>query len=958
MGSLTLQPGDLLTIPRMALSVAFIGFVSSTDGNPSYGALTLTPVGLSPTEHASLHWHTYQQVSETRYNWASWSARRSVTTRPSPNSAGAAWVSSTRPRTPKLERTVALKFLAPHLLEDEEGRARFIREAKAAASLDHQNICTVHEIDEVEGETFIAMAYIEGQTVKDKIAGRPLKLDEALDIAIQTAQGLQAAHEKDIVHRDIKSANLMVTPQGQVKIMDFGLAQLAEQSRLTKTATILGTPAYMSPEQAQRLPTDRRTDVWSLGVVIYEVVTGCLPFEGERQEAVLYAIANEEPELPTALRSRVPLELDRIVEKALAKDAAERYQHVEEMIVDLRALKKQLQDVGAQRAAPARGTSRGPYPAPSSAAIPAPLDFRRRLWRERIALGAALLIALAILVAMWLRSPEQAIETPLQRFAFMPPVHAVSAAISPDGKHIAYVAGNGGLWIQDLDQQEPREIAGGAHPFRAPCWSPDSEFIAYREAGDLKKVSVQGGPAATLCQMPNPSLAGCSWDPDGGSIVFSAGGQALYKVPARGGSPTVLIEPEPGEGFIMSPHFLPLDAASPGLLYAVGPLGEQRIVLQDLVTGEKDVLAKAGRAVFSPSGHILFRHAGSLFALPFSVGSLTAKGEAFPLAKNVRTPSVSADGTLVYLERNTAAQQQLVWRDRDGRKLGEIGEPQENMATPALSPDGRFVAVSTAQSTSALSGAADIWIYDVTHPRRTRLTLDPGFDFQPAWSGDGKEIAFSSTRNGSNDVFIKPADGSGEAKTVLATPLLAQSEHWSPDGRYITIEGGTTETNADLWYVRRKGDGTWSEPVIYLTAPRMQSGSQFSSDSRYLAYCSEESGRFEVYVQPFPEGDGRWQISHNGGQQPRWSKDGTELFYVEGDTLIAVKVTTAPSFSPGSAERLFSSPSLVEQWSYPAYDVSADGQRFVLIEPVGGPQPAAIRVVQNWYEEFRDREQD
>ncbi len=242
----------------------------------------------------------------------------------------------------KLERTVALKFLAAHLLEDEEGRARFIREAKAAAALDHQNICTVHEIDEVEGETFIAMAYIEGQTVKDKIGERPLKLDEALDIAAQTAQGLQAAHEKGVVHRDIKSANLMVTPQGQVKVMDFGLAQLAERSQLTKTATILGTPAYMSPEQTKRLSTDRRTDIWSLGVVIYEMVTGKLPFEGERQEAVLYAIGNEEPEPITALRAGLPMELEWIVGKAMAKDAGERYQHVEEIIVDLKSLSTKL----------------------------------------------------------------------------------------------------------------------------------------------------------------------------------------------------------------------------------------------------------------------------------------------------------------------------------------------------------------------------------------------------------------------------------------------------------------------------------------------------------------------------------------------------------------------------------------------------------------------------------------
>jgi len=268
----------------------------------------------------------------------------------------------------KLERTVALKFLAPHLLEDEEGRARFIREAKAAAALDHPNICTVHEIDEIEGETFIAMAYVEGQSVKQKIKSRPLKLEEALDIAIQTAQGLKAAHQKEIVHRDIKPANLMLTGEGQLKVMDFGLAQLAERSRLTKTATILGTPAYMSPEQAQRQPTDRRADIWSLGVVIYEMVTGKSPFEGEREHAVLYAIANEDPEPITALRAGLPMELELIVGKALAKDKEERYRHVEEMIVDLRGLSKKLASGKSillrpqPTAAPIRATIRGAGP--------------------------------------------------------------------------------------------------------------------------------------------------------------------------------------------------------------------------------------------------------------------------------------------------------------------------------------------------------------------------------------------------------------------------------------------------------------------------------------------------------------------------------------------------------------------------------------------------------------------
>ena len=845
----------------------------------------------------------------------------------------------------KLKRNVALKFLAPHLTQDPKARERFLREAQAAAAVDHPNICTVYEIDEAGEQIFIAMAYVEGQSLEKKTEAGPFEIAEALEVAMQVAQGLGAAHEAGVVHRDIKSANLMLTPQSQVKIMDFGLAQLVNRTRLTQTGTSLGTPACMSPEQARRQPTDHRTDVWSLGAVIYEMVTGRLPFEGEREEAVLHAIVHEDAKPMTGLRVGVPIDLDRLVGKAMAKSPDERYQHVDEMLVDLRALKGQLGDVGARHDAPA------PSPTPP-----------RTSRISRIAPWALLAVAAAIIVALGLRGPGQTREKRLQRFAFMPRENAISATISPDGNHIAYIVGNGGLWIQDLDQQEPRKIAGGAHPFWAACWSPDSQFLAYRAAGDLKKVSVQGGAAATLCQMPDPHFMGCSWEPKGGSIVFSSGAQAFYEVAARGGSPKVLVEPdEPAREFIWGPHFLPLDVASRGLLFGVGTVSLSRIVLQDLITGERVVPAEAATAVFSPSGHILYQPAFSdtspLFALPFSVERLTAKGGAFPLVKNARTPSVSADGTLVYVETG-AAQQQLVWRDRDGRKLGEIGEPQENMVTPALSPDGRFVAVSTAQSTSAMSGGGDIWIHDVAHSRSTRFTFDPALDFQPIWSADGKEIAISSTRAGSNDVFIKRTNGSGAAKILLATARLEHPEHWSPDGRYITIKAYDPETNADLWYLERLEGGNWSEPTVYLEPVFDQIGSQFSPDSRYLAYCSEESGRFEVYVRPFPHPDGIWQISSNGGGQPRWNKDGTELFYVEGDTLIAVEVTTRPTFSFGSAKRLFSSPSLVEQWPHPAYDVSADGERFVLIEPVGGPQPAAIRVVQNWYEEFRDRGQD
>ena len=398
----------------------------------------------------------------------------------------------------------------------------------------------MHEIDEVEGQTFIAMAYIEGQTVKDKIAERPLKLEEALDIAIQTAQGLQAAHEKGVVHRDIKGANLMVTPQGQVKIMDFGLAQLAEQSRLTKTATILGTPAYMSPEQARKSTTDHRTDIWSLGVVIYEMVTGRLPFERERQEAVLYAIGNEDPEPITAQRAGLPMELEWVVGKAMAKDAGERYQHAGEMVVDLRGLSTKL--------ALGKSTIRSPQPAAASVARSEDLVPKHK---QRFLQALLAVTAVFALVLSFVHFRDTPPEAPLRKFAFTPPVSilttsgATNVSVSPNGRHIAFTAAGpqGKLWIQDLDQQQPRAIEGTEGAI-LPFWSPGSDFIGFAADGGLKKVAAQGGLGIRLCELPG-LLLGATWSPDSNSIVFSSPDPyALYEVPARGGAANLLISAE------------------------------------------------------------------------------------------------------------------------------------------------------------------------------------------------------------------------------------------------------------------------------------------------------------------------------------------------------------------------------------------------------------------------------
>ena len=614
----------------------------------------------------------------------------------------------------KLRRTVALKFLRSDLIEDPEHRERFLREAQAAAALDHPNICTVYEIDEVDGQTFIAMACLEGQTIKDKLKDRPLKLDEALDIAIQTATGLQAAHEKGVVHRDIKGANLMVTAEGQVKIMDFGLAQLAERSQLTKTATILGTPAYMSPEQAQRLPTDRRTDIWSLGVVIYEMVTGRLPFEGERQQAVLYAIASEEPEPITALRAGLPMELEWIIGKAMAKEADERYQHVEEMIVDLRGLGKKVRSgktsilrtgLGGQPARAARQTA--VPPAPSVAVVPIQ---KLRLHQALLALTGAIALTLAL---FHFRQPSPEVrQALLSHFAFTPPVavrtdpYSTDLAISPNGRHVTFVLGASEtqLWVQDLDQQQPRAIEG-TEGARGPFWAPGSDFIGFATNFELKKVSIQGGPAIPLCELSNNSFWGGSWSPDGEMIVFSSKSPSvLYEVPARGGRPNLLISPreiEESSGeralYLARPQFLPSEAGARVLVFVVAGSTGTNMMLQDLESGRPEFLGEGESPFYSPSGHIVFQAAErthDLWALPFSLDTLKAAGDAFPVTQNSRGPTVAADGTLVYLDGTGSGQQQLVWLDRRGKKTAEIGLTEAAIGSPALSPDGRLIALT------------------------------------------------------------------------------------------------------------------------------------------------------------------------------------------------------------------------------------------------------------------------
>ncbi len=748
----------------------------------------------------------------------------------------------------KLERPVALKFLASHLLQNEDARKRFRREAKAAAALRHPNVCPIHEIAEADGRTFMVLAFIEGQSLDKRIESGPVPVPQALDIARQIARGLEAAHEKDIVHRDVKPANAIVDDKGHVTVMDFGLALLTAGSKLTELDTALGTAAYMSPEQSQGMEVDHRTDIWALGGVLYEMVCGKPPFRGLYAQALLYEIVHQEPEPLTAQRTGVPMELERIVGKCLTKDAQRRYSTAADLIVDLENLADGLKERSATvmqaasgsvpprpppkhlrtRPPTATGSQRGPTqattdaPPPGGALVPptpdAPLtaEFvsahgaphglqapaRRTLLPWLI--SAALLLALITVSA--LHFTEAPPPPPVRRFSFTPPdlvANRGGQSVSPNGRHIAYIAGadNLSLWVRDLDQEQARELSIAGTEQR-PFWSPDSRSIGFVSGNELKKISVDGGPATPLCPLPNGVFQGGTWSPDGESIVFASGGPAkLYEVPARGGKAELLFEPERTEKGPAAtyPCFLPLDPAARVILYETGSASDKDIALRDLATGEWEILTEGAYPAYSPSGHILYqtnRYEGGLWALPFSLAILKSSGEAFPVSEHQGAPSVAADETLISIDSFQGETHQLGWRDETGARLELVGQPQTYMRYPALSPDAKRVAVQGEDGENY-----DIWIHDLARSIKTRLTFDPGYDRSPKWSPSGDRIAFFSDRSGRGDIFERSADGRGAPELLVGSAEPNFPGGWSSDGKHFVFSRQSQQTRLDLLYL-------------------------------------------------------------------------------------------------------------------------------------------------------------
>ena len=866
----------------------------------------------------------------------------------------------------RLKRQVAIKVLPESLRENPERLARFRREAEAAAKLNHLNIATIYSIEEADGQTFITMEYVEGKSLSSCIPSDGMDLDTFFDTFMPLADALAHAHGYGRIHRDLKPGNIMIAEDGTPKILDFGLARIIDPDRvhvayeetettpeidseaptvtmepadrqplqsLTQGGQLMGTPWYMSPEQAEREETDARTDIFSFGVVMYEALTGQKPFEGKTLESIIGRILTEEPQPVSQLKPITPHTLWWTVRMCLRKNRDNRTQSAHELYTDLREVQQEVQ----------AGT----------VLVDASLRKSVSFWRQPIAI---VMLVLALVIgggAIWFLKPmSQVAETPLRKFqiplAGVPLPYDVPA-ISPDGRIVAYTQ-NGRLWVRYLDRTDSRQV-GDKEDAQNPFWSPRSDLIGYQAGTSLWKVSAQGGPSTRLCELPAGEFYGATWNADG-TVIFQQGMyQGLFTISSQGGEPRVVMFPDTTreESLIGFPHFLP-DGQTELLVVWKGE-GNTEFVVQSGET--RRTLIKyadevGGWPVFSPTGHILYQRgfniSKGIWAFPFSLSSLTRTGEPFLVAQDGSLPSVSSDGTLVYRSTNTGGMQQLVWVDRNGQVLGPIGQPQNGIGFPDLSPDGKQVAVAGMDQ-----GAWRIWIHEVDRDIKTPLTLDDG-NLEPTWSPNGDRIVFTKPGKG---LWIITIDGTGIPQRLVNKGSNAT---WSQDGRYLVAHRWGRDISRDVWYLPMTGEG---EPRPVIQSRYHDAVPVLSPDSRYLAYVSNRSGRNEVYVVRFPEGTGRVQVSGNGGMYPRWNGRGDELFYVEGNTMMVATVETRDDFRVVETRSLFSGEdvgAILHDGGanfLPSYDVTSDGQRFVVVQNEETPN---ITVVQNWYAEFEDQD--
>jgi len=859
-----------------------------------------------------------------------------------------------RARDTRLDRIVALKLLPEEFQQRSDRRQRFQSEARLISSLNHPNICSLFDVGEQDGTSFLVMEYLEGETLEDRATRGPLSASELLRFAVQIVDALDHAHRLGITHRDLKPSNVMMTASG-IKLLDFGLARgpaVASVSnstasipaeRLTEEGTLVGTFQYMAPEQLQGGESDARTDLFACGALLFEMATGQTAFASQSQAALIASILTAQPPSISAVRpptvDPVPAALNHIVERCLAKKPEDRWQTA-------RDLKLELEWVAA----------------PDQRLVSPTISRRlaRRVW---LVAGVT-----AVVVAGAWRAFDLMSRPPLETIRFMiaPPqgstiargVTGTRLAVSPDGRHVAFIATTGGvdrLWVQSLDSLTPRPLADAAE---SPFWSPDSRSVGFFAPGEgeLKAVAISGGPPRVICRA---AVTDASVWHRNGFILFSQEGRGIFQVPADGGVPTAITQLDRRHREInhVWPVWLP-DGRH--FVYTVTSLEEsgrrapRAVYVRSVDTGEQDLVMHAeSRVMYSDPGFLLYVAEGSLVSRPFNLRARKVVGEPITVADEVsysRTNgnaafSVSGTGVLAYYD--SVAPSDLRAFDRSGQAAEAGWLHQRFASTIRISPDGTGV---IADVQDPRTGSSDLWIYDLSRRVPIRFTADVGNDTNPVWSGDGLQVAFSSDRAGAPDLFLKTTDGRTNERSVFSRPGPQLPNDWSTDGKFIVFEDNNRETGLDVWMLPLDGSGN-GRPMIQT---RFQEwGARLSPDAAWVAFVSNESGTAEVYVAPVRGSAGKVRISTTGGIAPRWRRDGRELFYVapETNSIMTVDVNTTPTFNAGPPVQLISmrgAPGSLRRPRDVPYDVSPDGQQFFIVTPPDPSPASGISIVLNW----------
>jgi Tol biopolymer transport system component len=865
-------------------------------------------------------------------------------------------------RDTRLERTVAIKVLPSHLSSSPEVRQRFEREARTISQLSHPHICALYDIGREGDVVFLVMEYLEGETLADRLAARgAFSLEQLLRYGVEIADALDKAHRQGIVHRDLKPGNVMLTKSG-VKLLDFGLAKalpspsgrgvggegltsLPTQANLTQEGTILGTFQYMAPEQLEGKEADARTDIFALGCVLHEMATGNKAFSGTSQASLIGAILHTEPAAVSTLQPMTPPALDRVVKTCLAKDPEDRWQNAGDVA-------KELRWIGEG----------------SVAGIASPVSLVRQR-RGRLGWLVAAGFALAAAALSYLLLTRRAPDAAVLRASILAPegtefvstsLSAGPVEISPDGSRLVFTARKGEgpnlLWVRALNESSARPLAGTEGAER-PFWSPDGRFIGFFADYALKKIDANGGPVFTLAVATEGR--GGTWNRDGVILFTAAARGGILRVSAEGGEATPATVYGPKDATHRYAHFLP---GGKHFLYLVrhsgaGAGADPAVMVGSLDSKEsKPVVRVASNAVYA-SGYLLYVREQALVAQPFNLDSLAVRGEPVTIAPDVRMDerfsrgvfSVSGNGVLVYQTGKGHTLSVLRWLDRSGAIVGTVGEPAQffNGGDPEISPDG---ARATASIVDLRTGTADIWMIDLARGTRSRFTTGVGDKFASTWSPDGYRIAhnISNPSPSGYDIVSRPVGGSGAQEKLVSNPVEYQAPGgFSPDGRFLLYQARKQERD-DLWVLPLEGDRT-PRPVAVM--PALERMGQFSPNGRYVAYMSDESGRFEIYVTAFPGPGGRWQVSQNGGIEPRWRKDGRELFFFAPDNrLMAAQVKTdGESFEVGAIQPLFQARVM---GIGSRYDVSKDGKRFLVNS--GLPEDLSpLTLVTNWTAELK-----